>query len=175
MDGSNHINGYALGESLGTDEVEAKGISDLIASLNNNLDLDPNRVLELQKPGTAEQQSEQKKSGVVQQGTVEFIDIEPEAEIEESATLSPKASIAKSEVAEQIDLYDPVETDNGDDFDFDLGGDLSADDFGMFSILSSHMEDELDDGKDLDLAYEEEVGNMFSDIYSEASILTEEA
>ncbi len=175
MDGYGQIDGYALGASLGTNEVEAKEVSDFIASVTNNMDLDTDRVLVYEQVlEPAEQQKS--KSGGVKQGTVEFIDFSATADSEESSTLNPKAAIAKSEIANQIDLYDPVDTEGGDDFDFDMGGDLSADDLGIFSILSSHLQDELEDNdKDLDQAYDEEVGSMFSEMYSEVDALSEEA
>lgn len=175
MDGYDHVNGYALGASLGTDEVEAKEVSDFVASVTNNLDLDLDRVLVYETDlGPAEQQNN--KSGGTQQGAVEFIDFSGSTEDEASATLDPKAAIAKSEIADQIDLYDPVDTEDGDDFDFDMGGDLSADDLGMFSILSSHLEDDLeDDDKDLDKAYDEEVISAFSEVYDKVDATTIEA
>lgn len=174
MDAYNHVNGYASGASKGTNDVEAKELSNFIASITNNMDLDLNRVLVYEKEhGPVEKQNN--KSVRVQQATVEFIDTDAAGE-EDAPTLNPKTAIAKSKISDQIDLYNPVDTDSGDDFDFDISQDLNADDLGIFSILSSHLQDELEDNdKNLDQAYDEEVDSMFFDIYTEIETLSEEA
>ena len=175
MDSYNHVsNGYSYGKDLGTEESEARGVSDLLASLNQ-MDIDTERVLVLEKDFGSAEKSHKRPGGIKQTTTVEFVDVAPETEAEESEALSPQAKTIKKQVVEQMDLYDPVDTDEGDDFAFDSGDDLSADDFGMFSILSSHLEEEQKEDDDLDRAYDEELVTMFSEIYSEADTLSNEA